>query len=88
MRWTVELTQQAARTLNKMDDVTAKRIRNKIDGLAALDDPIAATQVEPLRGRSKAYRLRVADWRVIFELHHGRLVILVLEVGHRSEIYR
>jgi len=58
--------------------------------LAALgDDPRRPdTNVKKLAGYEDRYRLRVGDYRVIYEIMDEQLVILVLGVGHRREIYR
>ena len=62
-----------------------KRIARKIREVAA--DPYAANHnLTKLQGRD-GYRLRVGDWRVIYELHDERLVMLVLEVGSRGGTY-
>jgi mRNA-degrading endonuclease RelE of RelBE toxin-antitoxin system len=46
-----------------------------------------AAQCDWLRQGRDGYRLRIGDWRVIYELHDDRLVMLVLEVGPRRGIY-
>ena len=51
-------------------------------------NPGAATQVKALKGEEKNYRLRVGDYRVVYELKHDRLVVLVIKVAHRKEVYR
>ena len=62
-----------------------KRIVAKIKEVAA--DPYAPnSNLTKLQGRD-GYRLRVGDWRVIYELQDDRLVMLVLEVGPRGGIY-
>jgi mRNA interferase RelE/StbE len=58
----------------------------KIKEVAA--DPYAPNNnLTKLQGRDAAYRLRVGDWRVIYELHDDRLVMVILEVGPRGGIY-
>ena len=49
--------------------------------------PYQNTNVKKLVG-SDFYRLRVADWRVIYDIYDDKLVITVLEMGHRKEVYR
>ena len=50
-------------------------------------DPYAPNaNVKALKGRP-AYRLRVGDWRAIYELDKGRVVVLVLDIGPRGSIY-
>jgi mRNA interferase RelE/StbE len=62
-----------------------KRIVAKIREVAA--NPYAPNNnLTKLQGRD-GYRLRVGDWRVIYELQYDRLVMLVLDVGPRGDIY-
>lgn len=64
---------------------TATLIRKKIDLLA--QDPHAPNaNVKALRGRP-ASRLRVGDWRVIYEFDKGRIVVLVLDIGPHGSIF-
>jgi mRNA interferase RelE/StbE len=41
-----------------------------------------------LKGEDHAYRVRVGDYRIIYEVHDDRLVVLVVRVGHRQDVYR
>jgi len=79
-------TRQANRALQKMSRNKARLIREKLDQLA--QDPYARNpNLTKLQGRS-GYRLRVGDWRVIYEVEDDRLVILVLKIAPRGEVYR
>ena len=79
-------TKQADRALRKMSRNTARLVREKLDQLA--QDPYARNpNVTRLQGRP-GYRLRVGDWRVIYELEDDRLVIMVLKVAPRGGVYR
>ncbi|MBN1992119.1 MAG: type II toxin-antitoxin system RelE/ParE family toxin [Anaerolineae bacterium] len=81
----VFFTKQADRALRKMSRKTARLIREKLDQLA--QDPYARNpNVTRLQGRP-GYRLRVGDWRVIYELEDDRLVIMVLKVASRGGVY-
>ena len=83
--WRVEYSRDAVKALLRMPTNVARLIRRKIDILAR--DPYAANaNVKPLKGRPGS-RLRVGDWRVIYELDNGRVVILVLDIGPRGSIY-
>ena len=80
------LTKQAHKALRNMPRNTAQRIRGKIEQLAT--DPHAANpNVRKLAGR-EGYRLRVGDWRIIYELGEEELIILVLRIAPRGEVYR
>ena len=78
-------SKQADKTLRKMSRNMATLIREKLDRLAL--DPYAkhnnATKLKNL----PAYRLRIGDWRVIYEINDDKLIILVLKIGPRGGIY-
>jgi mRNA interferase RelE/StbE len=69
-----------------MDRAVAKRLRGKI--LALARNPLAPNNnVKKLVG-IEGYRLRVGDWRILYTLRHEVLTVVVVRVGHRSEIYQ
>jgi mRNA interferase RelE/StbE len=81
----IEYSRGAQKTLVRMQANMARLIRSKIEQLAV--DPFAANNnVKRLRGMD-AFRLRVGDWRVVYELHHRTVVIFVIRIGHRSSVY-
>jgi mRNA interferase RelE/StbE len=91
LRVTIELvyivltTKSFAKELSRLPVNWQKRILGKIKAVAA--DPYAShNNVTKLQGRD-GYRLRVGDWRVIYELHDDRLELWALEVGPRGGIY-
>ncbi|MFZ5879539.1 MAG: type II toxin-antitoxin system RelE family toxin [Chloroflexota bacterium] len=64
---------------------TAKPIREKLEQVAV--DPFAAiSNAKKLQGRD-GYRLRVGDWRVIYEVNKKEVLIIVLKVAPRGEVY-
>jgi len=88
LAWQIELTTTAEKQLSKLDKVTAKRITQFLrQRIALANNP--RTIGKPLAGsRRGLWRYRVGDYRLICELQDERLVVLVVEVGHRGEIYR
>ncbi len=77
---------RAEKTLIAMPRSTAILIRDKLRQLAI--DPYAPNNnVKKLHGR-EGYRLRVGEWRVIYEIQDEHLIILVLDIGPRGGIYR
>ncbi len=81
----VVTTKTFAKALSRLPVNLQKRIVGKIKEVAA--DPYAKhNNVSKLQGRD-GYRLRIGDWRVIYELHDDRLELWVLEVGARGGIY-
>ena len=85
MSYQVTLTQAAARQLRKLDHQARRRIQAAIDLIAVDPRPPAGTQ---LVGGAGEWRVRTGDYRIIYEIHDRRLLVLVLGVGHRREINR
>ncbi len=79
-------TKSADKTLRKLPRNIAQRIHRSLDDLAT--NPYAEhLDVTKLQNRP-GYRLRVGDWRVIYEIENDELIILVLRIGSRGEVYR
>ena len=85
MKYRIEFKRSAAKVLKKLPKPDRRRIRDKIDSFAEnLPDP-ATTK---MKGESPFHRVRAGDYRVIFEVREDTLLILVLKIGHRKEVYR
>ncbi|MGH3981354.1 MAG: type II toxin-antitoxin system RelE family toxin [Pseudonocardiaceae bacterium] len=84
-RYRVEITRDALRVLAKLDKPVRRRVQAAIDGLTEQPRPPGMIALQGLR---RAYRLRVGDYRVIYTVDDSRLVVLVVDIGHRREIYR
>jgi mRNA interferase RelE/StbE len=61
-------------------------IIEKIEALQI--NPHESGNVKALKGVNGYYRLRVADYRVIYELNNNMLVILIIDINHRKDVYR
>ena len=88
MAWNVKVSPRAQRQLDELDKTVARRIsRFLYERIGKLKDP---RQIgERLQGTlSEFWRYRVGDYRIICSLEHERLVVLVLRIGHRREIYK
>ena len=87
MVWTLEYLESAQKSLRKMGRTEADRVTKRLGELAELDDP--HTRGHVLTGSFAGFwRYRVDDWRVIARIEKQRMVILVVEIGHRSKVYR
>jgi mRNA interferase RelE/StbE len=80
----IEFRPAAVRELRKMDRSTQPRIRGAIELLAQDPRPPAS---RPLRGR-EGYRLRVGDYRIIYTINDGILLVVVVTIGHRRDVYQ
>lgn len=87
MAWLIRFDKGVERSLAKLDQQIAKRITSKLREIANLDDPRSVGK--PLVGNlAGMWRYRVGDYRIICYIDDGELVILVVDVDHRSEVYR
>ena len=88
MNWTIEYTRTAESQLRKLDKQVAKRILDYLDDkIATLDNP--RTRGKALSGRlGELWRYRVGDYRVICEIQDNIMRILVVEAGHRKQVYK
>jgi mRNA interferase RelE/StbE len=89
LTWAIEFTDTALRQIEKLDHNVKRRIWKYLnERLAPLDNPRKLG--EALHGErfGEFWRYRVGDYRVIARIEDDRLVVLVLRVGHRREVYR
>ncbi|MEJ7760207.1 MAG: type II toxin-antitoxin system RelE/ParE family toxin [Gemmatimonadaceae bacterium] len=75
----------AARALRKLEPAVRLQVSRKIDALA--QDPRPAG-VKKLEGEADIYRVRVGNFRIIYRIENRKLLILVLLVGDRKDVYR
>lgn len=85
MTYRIEIKRSARKALLALPHDMQRRMGAAIDALAS--DP-RGPGTRKLTGSDLLYRLRVGDYRVVYEIHDDRLLILVVKVGHRREIYR
>jgi mRNA interferase RelE/StbE len=83
MKYEVRWTDTSLKQLEKLTKDVARRIIEKVESISK--DPFMF--VKKLKG-FELYRLRVGDYRVIMSIEKKKIIIFVLDVGHRSVIYR
>jgi len=83
MRYAVFIHPAATSQIAKLDPPIAKRVTRAISALA--DDPRPPSS-KKLVG-ADAWRIRIGDWRVIYQIRDEKLTVLVVRVGHRRDIY-
>ncbi|MBT8587069.1 type II toxin-antitoxin system RelE/ParE family toxin [Polynucleobacter paneuropaeus] len=89
MAWIIKYAESASKQLKKLDKQTALRVLDYMDErVAALDDPRALGK--NLKGPKigEYWRYRVGDIRVICNIVDGQMMVLVIEIGNRREVYR
>ena len=85
MAHNVFIVPAAARQLEKLEAAARRRVRLAIDALGKTPRPNGCKK---LSATDNAYRIRVGDYRVLYEIEDRRLVVLVVRVAHRREAYR
>jgi len=89
MAWRIEFADSAAKQLRKLDPQIATRILTFLrDRIAVLDDPRSIG--EALRGKELGdfWKYRVGNWRIIADIDDGVVLITVVRIGNRREVYR
>ena len=85
MKYRIEVKRSAAKALKKIPKPDRRRISEKIDSLA---EELPSPESTKLKGENPFHRIRVGDYRIIYEIQDEVLVILIVKVGHRKDIYR
>ena len=85
MPYQIEVICMASRQLRKLSHAVQAMIGKRIDALALDPRPEGCVK---LSGMQSTYRVREGDYRVIYQVKDQRLLVLVLEIGHRREVYR
>jgi mRNA interferase RelE/StbE len=81
--YTVLILPSAQKQLHKLPKIIAIRIEDKMLELELDPRPSGCKK---LRGRD-AYRIRIGDYRVIYDIEDSRLIVTVITIGHRREVY-
>ncbi|MCD4848635.1 MAG: type II toxin-antitoxin system RelE/ParE family toxin [Candidatus Aegiribacteria sp.] len=85
MTHSIEFRPAALKNLKRFPKRDLVRIRKRIEELGnSLPDP----KTTKMRGKNSFHRIRSGDYRIIYEIHSARLVILIVKVGHRRDVYR
>jgi mRNA interferase RelE/StbE len=86
MTYTLHYTARAERSLSLLPKEEIIRIRDALDELVAENDP--GCHIRRLKGQKSLFSYRIGEYRAILTLDRGRFIIIVIEAGHRSSIYR
>ncbi len=85
MKYIVRLGPRARKALDRLPGDMHGRVVRK---LKALEDEPRPPGVEKLTGPDDLYRVRVGDWRIFYAIRDRQLVVIVIRIGHRREVYR
>ena len=86
MPYTVSIKPKAEKYLAALRDARLyQRMREAISALAANPRPPGCVK---LQGESELYRVRIGDYRIVYQIQDAVLMVLVVQIGNRREIYR
>ena len=85
MNYRIEFYKDASKQFRKLPLNIQKRIQAKIDELAIEPRP---NGVKKLQGDDNSYRIRVGDYRIVYEIKDDVLLVIVIKIKHRSEVYK
>lgn len=89
MSYQVTIEKTALKDLKKLDKQAAVRILKFLhERVAVLDDPRAIGEALTGSRLGDLWKYRVGDYRLICDIQDGKLIVLVLRVGHRREVYK
>jgi len=80
----LRITTSAAKSLMKLPRVEQKRIQSAVNDLVTDPRPHGVTK---LSGTTDSYRIRIGNYRVVYTIDDGALIIVVVRIGHRKEVY-
>lgn len=80
----VEYTPAAARQIRKLNKTVQARLKTQIAMLSENPRPHGSKK---LKGFENSYRIRVGDYRVIYEIHDDVLLVLIMKMGPRQDVY-
>jgi len=81
----VAIPNRVAKVIRQLDGSVKQRVIDRIEALRA--DPRAPGTVA-MSSEASTYRVRVGDYRVVYEVRDAERVVLIVQVGHRSDVYR
>ena len=85
MKYRIEIKKSAAKELKKIPRPDQKRISIAIDNLA---ENLPNPDTTKMKGNNPFHKIRVGDYRIIYETQNNILLILIIKIGHRKDIYR
>ncbi len=81
----IEWRSSAIKELKRIDKSTVPRIINAVESLAPNPRPV---DVRKLRGSERSFRIRVGDYRIVYEILDDSLVVFIVRIRHRKDVYR
>ena len=85
MTYSVEFRPSALKSLKRLPKQEVIKIKSKIDDFA---EQLPNPNITKLKGNNSFHRVRSGSYRIVYEINNDKLVILVVKVGHRKDVYK
>ena len=85
MKYFIEFRPSVLKSIKRFPKRDLVRIKKKIEDLSTKLPDSATTK---MKGNNSFHKIRSGDYRIIYEIHDDRLVILVVKVGHRKDVFK
>jgi len=85
MEYSIEFRPAVLKSLKRFPKRDLVRIKKKIDELGRnLPEP----NITKMKGNNPFHKVRIGNYRILYEIHNDSLVILIVKVGHRKDVYK
>lgn len=88
MSYTVRLTPAAERQLDRLPRNAQSRVEKKIDALAQNPLPQGVKKLQDSPLGANLYRVKAGDYRIVYQIEQNVLVVLIVKIGNRRDIYK
>jgi len=85
MKYSLEFRPSVLKSLRRFPKRDLVRLKNKIKGLA---NNLPSTKITKMKDDNPFHKVLSGNYRIIYEIHENKLVILVVKVGHRKDVYK
>jgi len=83
----VEITKSAAKEFKKLPNPIKEKIK-EVTCLLAQNPRSDFLNIKKMKGTQDLYRIRVGDYRVVYEVFDNKFIIVIIKLGHRKEVYK
>ena len=85
MQYYIEFRPAVLKSLKRFPKKDLVRIKKKIEGLGS---NLPSANLTKMKGNNPFHRIRSGDYRIIYEIHDDKVVILIVKMGHRKDVYK
>ena len=85
MQYSIEFRPAVLKSLKRFPKKDLVRLKKKIDELGT---NLPNSNITKMKGNNPFHKIRSGDYRIIYEIHNNRIVILIVKIGHRKDVYK